>query len=365
MRLQIAASPKGGPLCPLLANIVMTGLPAYMEESLRPTKAADLPKVILYADDLLIIHKERTTVEHAQKVLVAYLDTFGLKLNAIKTKVRHTLKKNDDDEKAGFNFLGFHFQHFDKPKYNDPGKNPGNPPYLIVRPSDKSVATLLAEIRDIIKGTLIINKHRGSSGYRRGTGGIDEVSRMIRRINSKLRGWTNYFRHCNAKRTFSKVDHQIFQALLQWGRRRFKHKSAAWRKEHLFSGVETDSNGNPLLRRNGEPRERDWAFKSPFSSPDTKHVTVIKASDALTGWSPPMVRISRSYYDGDWHYWGGLKVDYPNIPQGINRSALKRQLGKCADCKVRFKEGDQLEGTTSTRKGAPVHIIVHQYCPQN
>ncbi|MBK1835534.1 reverse transcriptase domain-containing protein [Roseibacillus ishigakijimensis] len=354
--------PQGGPLCPLLANIVMTGLPAHIEESLRSSGIAHSPKSILYADDLLIIHKDRPTVEQAEVALVTYLDKFDLKLNTKKTKLRHTLAKTVDGEKAGFNFIGFRFQHFDKPRYNEPDKALGDPPYLIVRPSDKSVANLLNEIRALIKGTLIIMKHRGASRCRRDRKGTDQVSIMILRLNKRLKGWTNYYRHCNAKRTFSKIDHRTFQALLHWGQRRFKHKSATWRKEHLFSGVETDSYGKPLRRRDGELRERDWAFKSPFAPRDREHVTVIKASDTPTGWSPPMVKITRSYYDGDWHYWGGRSDSYPNIPKGINKAALKRQLGKCDACKARFERGDQLVEVTCTKNGAPVRVLVHSHC---
>ena len=47
--------------------------------------------------------------------------TWVLELNLHKTRVSHTLKKVDD-EKAGFNFLGFHIQQFPVGKYKT-GKN--------------------------------------------------------------------------------------------------------------------------------------------------------------------------------------------------------------------------------------------------
>ena len=33
------------------------------------------------------------------------------------------------------------------------------------------------------------------------------VSQLLRRLNSLLRGWTNYFRHAASKRTFTYLDY--------------------------------------------------------------------------------------------------------------------------------------------------------------
>ncbi|MGJ8724465.1 MAG: reverse transcriptase domain-containing protein [Roseibacillus sp.] len=354
--------PQGGPLCPLLANIVMTGLPDFINEKLILPKGCPTPGLVIYADDLLVFHEDKDIVKDAQIALVEYLSKFSLSLNPSKTKIRHTLEKAEDGDRAGFTFLGFHFQHFSKPRYNDPAKQPGTPPYFIVTPSDKSVSRHLTEIRGYIKNTKILKKQRGAHRHQMSKGQDDKVSTLIRRTNAKQAGWANYFRHCNAKRTFSKVDHRIYVALSHWGSRSFKHKTAAWRRDNLFGGIERDKEGKPMKRRDGEDRERSWVFKSPYVSPAGEHVTLFKVADVSTAWSPPMVQISRSYFDGDWHYWGGRTSSYPNIPSGINRSSLKRQLGKCTHCKRRFLAGDGMQQVSTLRDGNSVPELVHVNC---
>ncbi|HLB43548.1 MAG TPA: group II intron maturase-specific domain-containing protein [Gammaproteobacteria bacterium] len=36
---------------------------------------------------------------------------------------------------------------------------------------------------------------------------------MVRKLNSKIRGWANYHRHVVAKRIFQQVDHTIFRMI--------------------------------------------------------------------------------------------------------------------------------------------------------
>jgi RNA-directed DNA polymerase len=57
---------------------------------------------------------------------------------------------------------------------------------------------------------------------------------LIRQLNSKLRGWTNYFRHVVAKKTFSDVDNQMYRALIAWINRRHPNKSVRWRRQRYF-----------------------------------------------------------------------------------------------------------------------------------
>ena len=57
---------------------------------------------------------------------------------------------------------------------------------------------------------------------------------MIRQLNSKLRGWANYYRHVVAKKTFNYVDNQVFRALMAWINRRHPNKSARWKRQRYF-----------------------------------------------------------------------------------------------------------------------------------
>jgi RNA-directed DNA polymerase len=63
------------------------------------------PQVILYADDVVVLHKDKTAIEHCQRLTADWLASIGLELNPSKTRITHTLGTETD--KAGFNFLGF------------------------------------------------------------------------------------------------------------------------------------------------------------------------------------------------------------------------------------------------------------------
>lgn len=57
---------------------------------------------------------------------------------------------------------------------------------------------------------------------------------MIKRINSILRGWSNYHRHIVSKKTFNTVDGYAFLLLWKWARRQHPKKSAKWIKAKYF-----------------------------------------------------------------------------------------------------------------------------------
>ena len=62
---------------------------------------------------------------------------------------------------------------------------------------------------------------------------------MIRILNPKIRGWTNYFRHMVSKDIFSRIDHEIFWATWRWAKRRHpnKNKQWIWNKYFQVQGV--------------------------------------------------------------------------------------------------------------------------------
>jgi RNA-directed DNA polymerase len=50
-------------------------------------------------------------------------------------------------------------------------------------------------------------------------------------------GWTNYFRHVCAKKTFCYVSHNIFQALWRWAKQRHPNKNMRWIKNKYFRSI--------------------------------------------------------------------------------------------------------------------------------
>ena len=84
---------------------------------------------------------------------------------------------------------------------------------LLTKPSKGNVQALLAKARECIKSSLGL-----------------KTEELIRKLNPILRGWAYYYEHASAKRTFNRVDHEVFQALWRWAKRRHPEKSATWEK---------------------------------------------------------------------------------------------------------------------------------------
>jgi RNA-directed DNA polymerase len=64
--------------------------------------------------------------------------------------------------------------------------------------------------------------------------GAAKAEELIRKLNARIRGWANYYRHVVSKETFSYVDHCIFQAIITWIKRRHPNKSLGWMRNKYF-----------------------------------------------------------------------------------------------------------------------------------
>jgi RNA-directed DNA polymerase len=93
---------------------------------------------------------------------------------------------------------------------------------------------------------------------------------LIRQLNSKLRGWANYFRHVVAKKTFGYVDNQVYRALIAWINRRHPNKSARWKRKRYF-------------RSEGQ---RNWVFFASVRDASGK----VTCLDLFQAMSVPIVR---------------------------------------------------------------------------
>lgn len=57
---------------------------------------------------------------------------------------------------------------------------------------------------------------------------------LINSLNPQIRGWAFYHRHMCARKTFERVDHEIFMSLWKWAKRRHPNKGYKWIKEKYF-----------------------------------------------------------------------------------------------------------------------------------
>jgi RNA-directed DNA polymerase len=201
-------TPQGGIASPSLANIALDG----MENVVKAVgKARDKINFVRYADDFICTAANREILE--QKVLPAiinFLKVRGLELSMEKTKITNI--------KEGFDFLGFNLRKY-------AGK-------LLIKPTKKGVKSFLDRIRETI------NTMRGN-----------KTEDLIRILNSKIKGWSNHYKHVVSKKAFTYVDHQIFSSLWRWAKRRHPQKSITWIRKKYYKTIG--------LRR--------WCFSAPDS----------------------------------------------------------------------------------------------------
>lgn len=201
-------TPQGGTISPVIANMVLDGLEAAIGSVTHKRK--DKVHFIRYADDFIVTAKNRMLLENVVvPTITAFLAERGLELSQEKTKITHI------DE--GFDFLGVTIRKFK-------GK-------LLCRPRKDKTMAFLRNLRERIK--------------RRGTARTEE---LIRDLNWRLKGWSNFYKNVAAKETFSHVDHEVFKALWRWARRRHPNKPLRWLKDKYF-------------KRQGK---RSWVFAATY-----------------------------------------------------------------------------------------------------
>jgi RNA-directed DNA polymerase len=203
-----AGTPQGGIVSPVLANCALDGLQHELETLFVTVRQARAAKVNLvrYADDFLITGSSKELLENEVKPLVMrFLAARRLVLSEAKTVVTHI--------NNGFDFLGWNVRKFRG--------------QLVIQPSKKNVKAFLSKVRDTLRKMCTARQ-------------ADVIEELV----PVIRGWANYHRSQMASRTFSRCDHQVWQALWRWACRRHPQKGARWIKQRYF-------------RRH---KGRDWRF---------------------------------------------------------------------------------------------------------
>ncbi len=194
-----AGTPQGGIISPVIANMALDGLEAAVYASVGMTKHARTKtqlNVVRYADDFVVTGISKEVLE--SKVLPAvrqFMADRGLELSEEKTRITNIAQ--------GFDFLGQNVRKY-------AGK-------LLVKPATKSIKSLLAKVREIIKGNASVTQEA-----------------LIQKLNPVIRGWAMYHRHVVAKASFSSIDSHIWRLLWNWARRRHPNKGARWVRRRYF-----------------------------------------------------------------------------------------------------------------------------------
>ncbi len=189
-RQTVKGTPQGGIISPVIANMALDRLETTIQTVVARRGACI--NVIRYADDFIITGATPAILMEEVKPLVeTFLGRRGLSLSEEKTHLRYIGE--------GFDFLGFNVR-----KYNQK---------LLIKPSRDKVASFMERIRDYIKSNVSA-----------------PADHFLRGLNSRLRGFANFYRHVVSKKIFSEIDQQVYQLLRNWMLRRHRNKTLAWCK---------------------------------------------------------------------------------------------------------------------------------------
>lgn len=156
-------TPQGGNLSPLLSNIMLNELDKELE-------ARGL-RFVRYADDCIILVKSEKAANRVLETITKFIEKkLGLKVNGEKSKVTRPTKTK---------YLGFSFWKDTKGKWKP-------------KPHLKSYQKIKRKLKQLTCRRISIS--------------LDE---RIKQINYAVRGWVNYFRIANMKKTIEKIDEHL------------------------------------------------------------------------------------------------------------------------------------------------------------
>lgn len=154
----MVGTPQGGPLSPLLSNIILNKLDKELE-------ARGL-NFVRYADDIIILVKSEKAANRVMASITDYIERkLGLKVNMTKTKV---CKPN------GLKYLGFGFYKSNK--------------YEVI-PHKESKDKFKRKLKGLTKRSESIS-----------------LDKRFEKLNWLIRGWVNYFKISKMKSFLTKMD---------------------------------------------------------------------------------------------------------------------------------------------------------------
>jgi len=176
-------TPQGGPLSPLLANIMLDDLDKELERRGH--------RFVRYADDCNIYVRSRRAGERVLASVRRYLsERLSLKVNEEKSTVDRPWK---------LKFLGFSFY-----------KRKGD---VIVRVATATLNRFRDKIRRLTKRT----RH-------------GKLEQVIQEVNQYTMGWIGYFRLSDARSVFEELDGWLRRRLRQLVWKRWKRGKTRWRE---------------------------------------------------------------------------------------------------------------------------------------
>jgi len=180
--------PQGGVISPTIANMMLNGLEAAIQNGLQakgvlPRTIAKVT-VVRYVDDFIILAPYAWVRDVTIPIVKQFLQIRGLELNMEKSKSVHLAYKGNS-----LHFLGFMLKL---------GKN-GYKETLYIRPDPNKVERFKRRLKNIFSESISLSSYA-----------------LVEKLNSIVRGWANYYCHCNASSVFNHLDKYLWQLYYKW-----------------------------------------------------------------------------------------------------------------------------------------------------
>lgn len=334
---------RGAIISPLLANIALHGLEFYLKKFVATLPGAPYPGgenktrvktsalgVVRYADDLILIHRNKNILESCIKQTKSWLQEMGLDIN----KDKSSLKEGTE----GFKFLGFQFCLIRK-KF----------PYYKIKiyPSKESQKSMLDKVRNILI------TQRAISTYA-----------LIEKLRPIILGWAKYYNSCECQRVFSKQSYLIFQKLRAWVFRRDRKNNKSVIKERYFPSHQTYVFDGRLYKDN-------WILTAKIRDKQGKQKTNFLPNMAwVKSQRHIKVKQNASCFDKSLSlYWMERVIRSSTSSLGLSK-LFKVQRGNCGICKNKFHWFDsmswEIDHKIPKSKGGLDHYknlqLVHKGC---
>lgn len=308
----VRGTPQGGVISPLLANIALHGLENHLSEfvanlPMKPYKGANRGTtakkqaltVVRYADDFVIIHRNKEILELCIAETKLWLSSVGLEINEEKSSLR--------DIRNGFLFLGFQIIQVKKIKVGR---------YKVkIQPSRVSQKKLLLKIRTIIQNNKAVSSYS-----------------LITKLRPVILGWANYFKYCECTQAFHKLTHLIFQKIRAWvfrrdtrnGRKMVKLKYFPPGRTYQFDGTKHQDNWILV----GQQKRKNGVTDEIY----LPHLVWVKSRKHVK------VQGTKTPYEQSM-YWAIRSAKHSPYPLRV-RTLLIQQNQRCSICKRQFTEAD-------------------------
>ena len=227
VRRDVTGTPQGGVVSPVLCNVYLHRLDGCWTER-------GCGVLVRYADDLVVLCRDKREAEAALAALRSILAELGLEPKAAKTRIVHLAEGGE-----GLDFLGFYHRRVR-------GEHGYRHLRFLARwPTPEAMQRARDRIREITDSKRL----------------RDPVGVIVQEINPFLRGWAGYFRYGNSRLHFTRITTYALRRLALFVARRHKRRSGYG----MVVVAYVSSNRMGLVNLDGlvvTPRPfRDWRVK--------------------------------------------------------------------------------------------------------